>query len=347
MRKLYLLVVDDSRLMRRLIGDILAEMQIVARVAFAPDAQAAGKLLAEEKPDVITLDIEMPDMDGIAFLEQLMARNPLPVVMVSALTSRGAEATLTALEKGAVDVVAKPTGLDGMRAFRADLAAAVSFAASAQVDRMSNVDTEPVPAPRRALMEPELIGIAASTGGVSALASVLPALPENCPPVLVTQHMPAAFVERLARRLRGRLDRDIAVAQDGEVLRRNMIRFAPGHRHLVPKSSYNGLSCSLSDAAAPMGHTPSADLMFGGMARLGRPTIGIILTGMGRDGAQGLAQLREAGSVTIGQDQSSCVVYGMPRAAFEIGALDEVLPLAEIGARISIFWQPSLGKVAG
>ena len=347
MKKLYVLVVDDSRLMRRLIGDILAEMDGVGRVAFATDARSAQNLLAEERPDVVTLDIEMPDMDGITFLERLMAQKPLPVVMVSALTSKGAEASLTALEKGAVEVVAKPTGLDGMRKFRVNLNNAVTFAASARVDsRRSSPATTRMADARQALPEPDLIGIAASTGGVSALASILPMLSHDCPPVIVTQHMPAPFVERLASRLQIRLDHDIAVAREGERLHRGMIRFAPGHRHLIPTMRRGSIICQLSDVEPPQGHTPSADLMFSAMSRLKIQTIGIILTGMGRDGAAGLRELHDTGARTIGQDRESCVVYGMPRAAHEIGALDEVLPLSTIAARISTFWKPSSGRVA-
>ncbi len=348
MRKLYILVVDDSRLMRRMIGDILAEMPQVGRIAFANDAVSAQSLLQAEQPDVMTLDIEMPDMNGIMFLDRIMAGCPLPVVMVSALTSAGAEASLTALEKGAVEVVAKPTGLDGMIRFRDELADAVTFAASAHVDGVTRgaIASRQV-AEERPLAEPELIGIAASTGGVAALATILPALLLDFPPIVVTQHMPAPFVERLASRLQLRLSRDIAVAKDGERLRRGMIRFAPGHRHLLPMVGKKGLLCTLSDAPPPLGHTPSADLMFAAMARLGLPTIGVVLTGMGRDGTIGLSELHATGSSVIAQDRDSCVVYGMPRAAVEAGVVDEILPLSAIAARISTFWQPSVGKVAG
>lgn len=348
-RRIDVLVVDDSRLMRRMIGDILAGMEMVGNVAFAPDALSARRQIVERRPDVITLDVEMPDLDGLKFLDQLMARMPLPVVMVSAITSRGAEATLRALERGAVDVVAKPTGLDGMQGFRGALVDAVARAAGARVGGgrapAPVVPLRPPPvsrAPRRA----DIVGIAASTGGVTALAAVLPGLPPDAPPCLVTQHMPAAFLTRLAARLRARLHRDVAVAREGERLEHGMIRFAPGHRHLMPLERDAGMVTTLSDMPAPMGHTPSADLMFEGIARLRRPALGIILTGMGRDGAAGLRAMRDAGAATMGQDARSCVVYGMPRAAAELGALDEVLPPEAIAERLSTFWQPSPRKVS-
>ncbi|QPH52389.1 chemotaxis-specific protein-glutamate methyltransferase CheB [Pontivivens ytuae] len=338
-------VVDDSRFMRTLITETLSTLPEVEIVATAGTAAEAREVIRTHAPDVITLDVELPDMNGIALLERIMALRPTATVMVSAFTAAGTDATLAALELGAVDVVAKPDGSFGLMGFRAKLREKVLAAAAA------HVGYQPVPRAHATHYgsttgtRPELIGIASSTGGVAALSRILEGLAEDTPPIVISQHMPANFVLRFAERMQTRCRPDVAVATDGEQLDVGMIRLAPGDLHVVPKMRPHGLVSTLSNAPPPCGHRPSGDVMFDAMAELDMVRCGVILTGMGRDGANGLLALRRSGGLCIAQDEASAVVFGMPRVACEINAVDEVLSLDAIAARLSTFSQPSGRKV--
>lgn len=337
MRKSRILVVDDSPSMRRLISAVLGaapDLEVVGQAADPHEARAAIKAL---EPDVMTLDVEMPNMDGIDFLERLMRLRPMPVVMVSSLTERGGEVTTRALEIGAVDCVLKPQ-LGDAEPF-GDLVDKVRLAATV---RMSAARAPHRPAPEArdpASYAPNgrTVAIGSSTGGVEALTAVLTILPQNCAPVVVTQHMPALFTRSFAERLDRLCAATVAEATDGAPLLPGRVYIAPGgDRHLEVSASAGTLRCRLRDAPLVNGHRPSVDVLFRSLAEAaGASSVGVILTGMGRDGAEGLLTLRRAGGATLGQDAASSLIYGMPRVAFELGAVERQLPLSRLGAEIS------------
>lgn len=331
-------VVDDSPSMRGMIRMALSAHPRIRVVGEAGDPLQAREVIRETAPDVVTLDVEMPNMNGLEFLERLMRLRPTPVVMVSSLTRRGAEASLAALELGAVDCVAKPTSFDP-GAFDA-LAARVVAAAAARVPSRAAAPEAPRLAPPvGADYTPgdRIIAVGASTGGVEALLALLSGFPANCPPTLVVQHMPAHFTASFAARLDRGCAASVAEAADREPLAVGCIRIAPGDRHLALRRDGEGLICRLLDHDPVSGHRPSVDVLFHSAAEAaGGRAVGAILTGMGRDGASGLLAMRGQGAATFAQDEASCVVHGMPRAACEIGAVDRELPLGRLaGALLS------------
>jgi two-component system chemotaxis response regulator CheB len=325
------LIVDDSATMRGLIRATLQrdrEIEVVGEAADPLEARAAIKAL---NPDVITLDVEMPNMTGLEFLERIMRLRPMPVVMVSTLTSRGAEATLNALELGAVDCIAKPaTG--GPNAFD-DLADKVKAAAGARV-RPSGPKPTPK-APTHFKPNDRIIAIGSSTGGVEALITLLSGFPENCPPTVITQHMPATFTRSFAERLDRLTAPRVTEAVDGDVLTPGRVYLAPGGLTHLQVTGTQTRRCRLVDTDLVNGHRPSVDVLFASVAKTaGAGAVGAILTGMGRDGAAGLLAMREAGASTVGQDEATSVVYGMPKAAMQIGAVQRQLPLERMAAQI-------------
>lgn len=328
------LVVDDSATMRSLISASLRWDRGLEVVGEAADPLEAREAIKALNPDVVTLDVEMPNMNGLDFLERLMRLRPTPVVMVSTLTSRGAEITLQALELGAVDCLAKPTADDPHTLN--ELPEKVRAAAGARV-RASGLDSarrSPGTGPYAPDGRPLAIG--ASTGGVEALISILSRLPENAPPTVITQHMPASFTKSFADRLDRLCAMRVCEAYDGAPLEAGRAYVAPGGvAHLEVSALGGALRCRLSAGDAVSGHRPSVDVMFESVAQAcGKRALGVILTGMGRDGARGLLAMREAGARTLGQDEPSCVVYGMPRAAFETGAVERQVPLSRIADEI-------------
>jgi len=326
------LIVDDSPTMRGLIAAALRrdpEIEIVGSAADPLEARAAIKAL---NPDVITLDVEMPNMNGLEFLEKIMRLRPMPVVMVSTLTQKGAEVTLAALELGAVDAVGKPgAGMTAAEAF-ADLPARVKVAARSRVRAGAATGPTHVATDYRAARD-HVLAIGASTGGVEALMGIVAAFPADCPATVITQHMPATFTRSFAARLDKISAATVREAADGDVLQRGTVYLAPGGQAHLEVSGATP-RCHLAVTDPVNGHRPSVDVLFRSVARLRRPMTGVILTGMGRDGAQGLLEMRQAGARTLGQDESSSVVYGMPRAAFEIGAVERQLPLSRLPAAI-------------
>ncbi len=320
------LVVDDSATMRALIRRGLeghSDLDVVGEACDPIQAREAIKLL---NPDVITLDIEMPQMNGLDFLERLMRLRPMPVVMVSTLTSRGAEATLRALELGAVDCVAKPRVDDRVGFDR--LAEIVRTAAGARLRPTSNAP----PAAVHADFTPSdrVLAIGASTGGVEALLAILSSFPANCPPTVITQHMPATFTPSFAQRLNRSCAATVTEATDGARLATGQVYLAPGGAtHLeIAGPAAGPWRCRLIATDAVNGHRPSVDVLFHSVAATARSrAVGVILTGMGKDGARGLLAMHEAGARTIGQDEHSSVVYGMPKAAFELGGVDRQVSL--------------------
>ncbi|MBV2185481.1 MAG: protein-glutamate O-methylesterase CheB [Rhizobium sp.] len=329
------LVVDDSATMRGLITAVLnadPEVNVVGQAGDAMEARAAIKQL---NPDVVTLDIEMPNMNGLEFLDKIMKLRPMPVIMVSTMTHRGAEATLAALEIGAFDCVGKPVPGDP-RPF-GDLAEKVKAAARSQHSYQVAAKTAPAaPAPVNDFrVGRKIVAIGSSTGGVEALITVLQKFPRNCPPTVITQHMPPTFTKSFAERLNRLCAPVVEEATDGARLEIGKIYLAPGgDRHLQVVNA-SAPSCRLVDRPPVNGHRPSVDVLFDSVAELaGRNAVGVILTGMGRDGASGLLKMRHAGARTLGQNEKTCVVYGMPRVAHELGAVEQQLPLGSIGEEI-------------
>ena len=336
------LVVDDSALIREVLGRMLTRDGDIDVVGTAVDPIEAREKIKQLDPDVVTLDIEMPNMNGLAFLEKLMRLRPTPVVMVSTLTKKGASETLLALELGAVDFVAKPSAefQGGLDAFGAGLRDKIRAAAKSDVRgrSASRVDVPKVKAPLKTAAAPEgaLIAIGASTGGVEAIRAVLSELPADCPPVVIAQHMPAGFTGRFAARLDELCALKVAEAEDRMPLLPGHAYVARGDYHLRVEKSSGQLKCRLGQDGLESGHRPSVDVLFESVAKtVGPMAVGAILTGMGRDGARGLKLMRDAGAYTVGQSQASALVYGMPRVAFEEGAVVEQAPVEQIAAKLA------------
>lgn len=327
------LVVDDSATMRGLIGAALKRDPEIEVLGFANDPIEAREQIKKLNPDVVTLDIEMPKMNGLEFLEKIMRLRPTPVVMVSTLTQAGADFTLQALELGAVDCVGKPVGgVTAQDAF-ADLTAKVKAAARARV-KPYNGPMAPVERDRDYRASDAILAIGSSTGGVEALMTILSSFPESCPPTVITQHMPATFTKSFAARLDKISGAHVTEAQDGDRLQVGHVYIAPGGDAHMEIASSSHPVIRLRHGEPVNGHRPSVDVLFESVAKLNRHAVGAILTGMGRDGASGLLSMKKAGARTLGQDESSCVVYGMPRVAFEIGAVEKQVGLSRMGPAI-------------
>lgn len=322
-------VVDDSPTMRGLISASLRRDPEIEVVGSAGDPLEARQTIKALNPDVITLDIEMPNMNGLDFLERIMRLRPMPVVMISTLTQAGAEASLQALELGAVDCVAKPAGAVG-EALQ-DLPNRVKAAARARV--RGRYDEVRPPTPRHGYAPSgDLLAIGSSTGGVEALLTVIEHFPEACPPTVITQHMPASFTRSFAARLDRACAAHVEEAYDGAPVEAGRIYLAPGGVAHLEVVRAGGLRCRLREGEPINGHRPSVDALFTSVAdTVGRAAVGAILTGMGRDGAEGLKAMRLAGARTVGQDEASSVVYGMPKAANELGAVERQASIGEIG----------------
>ena len=337
-RPIRVVIVDDSSLMREMLRSIISEEPGIEVAGVARDPYEAREVIKQTNPDVITLDIEMPRMDGLSFLEKIMTLRPTPVVMVSSLTQEGSDATIRALEIGAVDCVAKPDGSDGhgFEAMAHELIGKIRVAATARLSmRRPHAPAPTLPTPRRAGSGTRFIAIGASTGGVERIRDVLAVMPADCPPIVITQHMGPSYVPAFAARLDRLSAPSVRVAGPGDRLAQGVVYIAPGDRHLVVIRDAQGYSCHIQDGPPVSGHRPSVDALFSSVARAaGANAVGVILSGMGRDGANGMLAMRDAGAYTIGEQESSCVVYGMPRAAREAGAVAIELPLAQIPAEM-------------
>lgn len=332
MSKTRVLIVDDSPTMRSLIAAVLKGDPAIEVVGQAGDPLEAREAIKALNPDVLTLDVEMPRMDGVEFLDRIMRLRPMPVVMVSTLTQAGAETTLRALELGAFDCVAKPVAFDsGGELDR--LVETVKAAARSRVRRPSDRRLSGPRADYRG--NGSVVAIGSSTGGVEALLSVLGEFPKECPPTVVVQHMPASFTRSFAERLNRTCAPEVAEAVDGAPLLPGHVYLAPGgDRHLQVAGGSRPF-CRLAPGETVSGHRPSVDVLFGSVARnIGPAAVGVILTGMGRDGAEGLLEMRRAGAKTLGQDETTSIVYGMPKAAWTLGAVERQLPLEAIASAI-------------
>jgi two-component system chemotaxis response regulator CheB len=330
------LVVDDSALIRQILSEIIKSEPDMTLVGAAPDAFVAKKLVLEKSPDVITLDIEMPKVDGLRFLEVLMNARPTPVVMISTLTEKGADATLRSLELGAIDFVAKPKiGVaQGMAEYHELIVDKIRTAARSKVKKASPAKAASVNKVSYSGTE-KLIAIGASTGGTEAIKEVLRTFPANAPATVITQHMPAGFTSTYARRLDSVCQMQVKEAKGGERLLPGQAYLAPGDKHMEIERSGADYRIRLTDGPRVSGHKPSVDVLFNSLCKsAGNNAIGVLLTGMGSDGAIGLQELFNAGCETFCQDEASCIVFGMPKVAIEKGAAKQVLSLDDMGKAV-------------
>jgi len=328
------LIVDDSPLVRRRYERALSSQRDMEVVGTAPDPFVARDLVVQRKPDVVTLDLEMPRMDGISFLKKLMHYHPLPVVVVSALTCRGGEKALEAMRAGAVSVICKPGPDHDEGQMFAELVSAVREAARARLPR-AHAAMRPAPRPAESkapgVASRCAIAIGASTGGTVAIETLLESMPADGPALLIVQHMPQLFTGPFAERLDRLSPMRVREARDGDSLVCGQALVAPGGKHMLVRRTGLGLRVLVKDGPPVSGHRPSVDVLFRSVATaLGRNAVGVLLTGMGADGARGLLEMREAGAFTVAQDEASSVVFGMPKAAAELGAAMRVLDLDAI-----------------
>lgn len=347
MSKTRVLIIDDSALVRSLLTEIINTQPDMEAIGAAPDPLVAREMIRAMNPDVLTLDVEMPKMDGLDFLERLMRLRPTPVVMVSTLTERGADTTIRALELGAIDFVAKPKlGIAaGLSDLGRDICEKIRVASRARMHRhvVRTATDEPAARPAASklatsysrLSTEKLIIIGASTGGTEAIREVLTQLPADSPAVLITQHMPPGFTKSFAQRLDGLCRITVSEAVDGERVLPGHAYIAPGDRHLRLARSGANYMVALDDGPPVNRHRPSVEVLFRSAAQLAGPNaLGVMLTGMGKDGAAAMLEMKQAGAFNLAQDEASCVVFGMPKEAIAAGAVDEVLPVTKIADRL-------------
>lgn len=338
------LIVDDSKLIRMIVREIIEKSGDMEVVGEAEDPIIARDLIKQLNPDVLTLDIEMPKMDGITFLKNLMRLRPMPVVMLSTLTAEGAPVTLEALEIGAVDFLEKPKAnvINELNRYSEVLLEKIRAASGVKISqllraRKKSAAATPVNKANFDFKKNHLIAIGASTGGTEAIKEVVKRLPATFSPIVITQHIPPIFSKTYAERLNKSVPMTVHEAEHGQVIEAGNIYIAPGDRHLTVLKKGSKLYCQLHDGAPVNRHKPAVDVLFDSVSEfMGKYTTAVILTGMGADGAKGLLNLKNAGANTITQDEASCVVYGMPRAAFEMGASQQALPLDKIADRLMI-----------
>ncbi len=336
MSRVGVLVVDDSPTMRGVITAVLRRDPEIEVIGSAGDPLEAREAIKRLNPDVVTLDVEMPNMSGIEFLEKIMRLRPTPVIMISTLTQKGADTTIEALALGAVDCVGKPgPGVTAAEAF-SGLTEKVKAAARSRLRPLGDAPRPAANAGGDFRPNGNVLAIGSSTGGVEALLTVISAFPANCPPTVITQHMPATFTKSFAHRLDKASAASVEEAVDGAPMQVGKVYLAPGgERHLTVEKAGGALRARVREGAPVNGHSPSVDVLFDSVVQaVGDRAAGAILTGMGKDGAKGLLAMRQAGARTFGQDEASCVVYGMPRAAFEIGAVERQASISRMSAHL-------------
>jgi two-component system chemotaxis response regulator CheB len=334
--KIRVLVVDDSAIVRKILTEELSKEPDIEVIGTAPDPYVARDKIVLQKPDVITLDIEMPRMDGLTFLKKLMRYYPLPVIVVSSLTPKGSKMALEALENGAVEVLSKPGPAYSVGEMSHQLKEKIRAAAKVNLKRVqyttqANTPTPPVITKALSETTQKIIAIGASTGGTEAIKEVLMNLPLNVPGIVIVQHMPPQFTTAFAERLNQLCQMEVKEAQDGDAVLNGKALLAPGNFHMLLRRSGSRYYVNVKDGPMVHHQRPAVDVLFHSVAQYAGPNaIGVILTGMGADGAEGLLKMKEAGAKTIAQDESSCVVFGMPKEAIKRGAVDKILPLEQI-----------------
>lgn len=339
MKKIRVLIVDDSAIVRKIFSEELSKFPDIEIVGVAPDPFVARDKIVRLKPDVITLDIEMPRMDGLTFLKKLMKHYPLPVVIVSSLTQKGGEMTLEAMDIGAVEVIGKPGGSYTVGNMSAQLADKIRAASRVRMTKESlkEVSAHPKSGSMKALARTsnKVVAIGASTGGTEALKNVLSKMPPNSPGIIVVQHMPANFTTAFAERLNGLCQITVKEARNNDSVNTGGALLAPGNFHMILRRSGSRYYVEVKDGPMVHHQRPAVDVLFKSTAKYaGANSIGAILTGMGADGAQGLLEMKQAGAKTIAQDEKSCVVFGMPKEAIKLGAADKVVPLDQVAEEI-------------
>lgn len=353
MSKIRVLVIDDSALMRKLLSELLNSDPVIEVVGTAMDAYVARDKIKKLKPDVLTLDVEMPKMDGLSFLSNLMRLHPMPVVMVSSLTEKGASVTMQALNLGAVDFVSKPKvdlahTLDDCAL---EITGKVKVAATANIDTLllhakspdvhhslqdTIVGMQAISIGAKYRTTDKIIAIGASTGGTEAIKEVLIRMRPDCPGIVITQHIPPVFSRSFADRMNQCSRLAVCEAEDGQQIRPGHVYIAPGDKHLLLVRDGARYRCKLDDGPAINRHKPAVDVLFESVAEnAANNAVGVILTGMGKDGAKGIKRMHDAGAVTVAQDQQSSVIWGMPHAAIEEGGIDKIVPLSGIAARVT------------
>lgn len=344
--KTKVLVVDDSSLARKMLEKELSKDPDIEVVGTAPDAYVARDMVVEKEPDVLTLDIEMPKMDGITFLQKIMKHNPMPVVIVSSLSQEGSKVAMKAVDSGAVEVVGKPSNEFGkdMKSMSVDLREKVKAAAHVNIKKYQQIyqqnieqsqSGQKVSALADVKATDQVIAIGASTGGVQALKKVIPKFPASAPAVMIAQHMPSGFTTSFADSLNDASHMDVKEAEDKDRLRKGMVLLAPGDYHMVLESRGAQKRARVKSGPRVNNQRPSCDVLLKSVAKeAGVNAVGVIMTGMGDDGAEGLMKMKEAGAKTIGQDEESCTVYGMPKEAYEMGAVDQQVPLDGIASAV-------------
>ena len=350
--KIKVLIVDDSAVVRQALSEIIGAEKDLVVIGTAADPLIASDKIARERPDVITLDIEMPRMDGLTFLQKIMSQHPIPVVVCSSLTEKGADTTLRALQYGAVEIINKPKV--GARQFfdesRIQVCDAIRAASRARLRRISDMSRPIEPkltadailsrtsVPQALQTTQKLVVIGASTGGTQALQALLEALPHDAPGIVIVQHMPEHFTAAFARRLDSICRVTVKEAEENDTVIQGRVLIAPGNRHVLLKRSGARYFVSLKEGPLVSRHRPSVDVLFRSAARYaGSNALGMIMTGMGDDGAKGLLEMRQAGAVTIAQNEETCVVYGMPQEAVKLGAVDRILPLGKFAEEVLRF----------
>ncbi len=344
MSKIKVLIIDDSAVVRSILSEALKKDPGIEVVGTATDPYVARDKIAKLHPDVLTLDVEMPRMDGITFLRKLMAARPMPVVMVSSLTQSGAETTLAAMEAGALEIVAKPrldSSIGGVAEITTEVVDKVKAAAKAKM----SVYTAQIKAHMKSLPKAldsamiktteKVVAIGASTGGTEALKDVLTRMPVNSPGIMVVQHMPPGFTKAFAERLDNLCQMQVAEAKDGDSVIPGRVLLSPGGNHMVLRRSGARYYVNVKNGPLVMHHRPSVEVLFNSVAKMaGANSVGVMLTGMGGDGASGMKAMKDSGAFNIAQDEASCVVFGMPKEAIKIGAVDKVVPLSKVSETI-------------
>lgn len=333
LKKIKVLIIDDSALVRKVLTESINAMPDIMVVGAAPNPYIGRDMIVELKPDVLLLDIEMPKMDGLTFLEKLMTHYPMPVIVVSSLGETGGDVALRSMELGALEVIKKPGASYSIVEMKEQLIDTIREASKVTFFKKKNLATNMKKIPQSSMLRTtnKVVSIGASTGGIGALTELLTALPANIPPILIVQHMPEGFTLKFAERLNSLCKFEVKEAKNGDYVISGRVLLAPGNKHMVIKRNGANYFVEIKDGPLVFHQRPAVEVLFYSMSKyVGKNAIGIILTGMGKDGAEGLLEMKKNGAYTIAQDEQSCIVFGMPKEAIALGGVDDILPLNNI-----------------